>query len=221
MKNLKNKVVALRKKEKTYAEIQQILEKNIPKSTLSYWCRSLKMSNKFKNTIKQKNLINLKSARILALQAKKNKKELYLENIRQSAPILKQLLENQITAKLILAILYICEGSKNKKRASLMFGNSDPFIVRLFMYLLRFCYKVDEDKFRCTVQCRADQNTKELECFWSKITNISYTQFYKARVDPRTIGKPSKKPNYKGVCRIDYFSADILNELLEIIFIIK
>lgn len=221
MTTLKNKAVSLRKQEKTYAEIQQILGIKIPKSTLSYWCRGLEMSNKFKNIIKQKNLVNLKSGRILAWQARKNKRESYLSAIKQQAPILKQLLENPIAAKLVLTVLYLCEGSKSRKRASLMFGNSDHFIVSLFMRLLRFCYKIDENKFRCTVQCRADQDTKTLEEFWSKTTNIPFAQFYKARVDPRTIGKPSRKPNYKGVCRIDYFSADILNELLEIISLIK
>jgi len=62
----------------------------------------------------------------------------------------------------------------------------------------------------------ADQNIKKLEKFWSQVTKISLSQFYKARIDPRTIGKPSKKPNYKGVCRIDYFSADLFIELMQI-----
>ena len=101
-----------------------------------------------------------------------------------------------------------------------MFGNSDPSIISLFMSLLRYCYNIDESKFRCTLQCRADQNTKKLEKFWSQITKIPLSQFYKARVDPRTIDKPSKKLNYKGVCRIDYFSADLFIELKQIAEII-
>ena len=52
--------------------------------------------------------------------------------------------------------------------------------------------------------------------FWSKITNIPLSQFYKARIDSRTIGKKSKNLNYKGVCRIDYFSAEIAIELMQI-----
>ncbi len=97
-----------------------------------------------------------------------------------------------------------------------MFGNSDPFIINLFVSLLRYCYSVDECKFRCTIQCRADQNIKELELFWSRVTKIPLLQFYKARVDPRTVNKPSKKKDYKGVCRIDYFSADLFFEIIKI-----
>ena len=112
-------------------------------------------------------------------------------------------------------MLYLGEGAKNQ-RGSLMFGNSDPFIISLFLYLLRYCYNIDESKFRCTLQCRADQNSRKLEKFWFQITKIPLSQFYKARIDPRTIGKPSKKLEYKGVCRIDYFSAEIFTELTQI-----
>ena len=128
---------------------------------------------------------------------------------------LGKLIKNKDIAKISLAMLYLGEGSKT--RSSLMFGNSDPTIISLFLRLLRYCYKIDEDKFRCTLQCRADQDIQKLEKFWSNITNIPLSKFYKARVDPRTIGKISKNPEYKGVCRIDYFSADIFNELTKVI----
>ncbi|PIR44326.1 hypothetical protein COV23_00575 [Candidatus Wolfebacteria bacterium CG10_big_fil_rev_8_21_14_0_10_31_9] len=101
-----------------------------------------------------------------------------------------------------------------------MFGNSDPNIIYLFLKLLRYCYDIDENKFRCTLQDRADQNIKKLEKFWRLVTKIPKKQFYKARIDPRTIGKISKKPEYKGVCVIDYFSADILNEFKKIVEVI-
>jgi len=117
-------------------------------------------------------------------------------------------------------MLYLVEGSKNQ-RGSLMFGNSDPLVIRLFLNLLRRCYDVDENKFRCTLQCKADQNIKRLEKFWSKITDIPLSQFYKARIDPRTIGKPSRKLDYKGVCRIDYFSGDVFMELKQIVNVIS
>ena len=84
------------------------------------------------------------------------------------------------------------------------------------MHLLRFCYNIDEKKFRCTLQCRVDQNIPKLEKFWGEITKIPLSQFYKARIDPRTIGKTSKNIDYKGVCRIDYFSADIFLDLMQI-----
>ena len=112
-------------------------------------------------------------------------------------------------------MLYLGEGSKARK-GSLCFANSDPLVIELFLSLMRKCYSIDTNKFRCTVQCRADQDIKNLENFWMAITKIPKSQFYKAQIDPRTIGKPSRRLAYKGVCRIDYFSADIFTELMVI-----
>ena len=85
------------------------------------------------------------------------------------------------------------------------------------MKLLRQCYDIDEKNFRCTLQCRADQDIIGLQEFWSKVTKIPLPQFYKSQIDPRTIGRPSKKFDYKRVCRIDYFSSYVYNELTIII----
>lgn len=112
-----------------------------------------------------------------------------------------------------LAMLYLCEGSKQPNRASITFSNSDQMIVRMFLRLLRRAYDVDPSKFRCTVQGRADQDFEQLERHWSRVTGVPLTQFYASRIDARTHGKPSKKVDYKGVCRIDYFSAAIYQEL--------
>ncbi len=128
-------------------------------------------------------------------------------------------LKNKDIAKIALAMLFLGEGSK-KSKGTLMLGNSDPQTIILYLKLLRQCYVLDEKKFRCTVQCRADQDTRKLERFWSRTTKIPSKQFYETRIDPRTIGKPSKYLDYKGVCRIDYFSADILTELKQIINLI-
>lgn len=115
-------------------------------------------------------------------------------------------------AKLVLATLFIGEGSK-RTSSSLVFGNSNVYVIQLFLRLLRSCYIVDESRLHCTVQCRADQDQRHLVQFWSKATGIAERQFYKSRVDLRTIGKPSEYAEYKGVCRIDYFSAEVYNEL--------
>ena len=37
--------------------------------------------------------------------------------------------------------------------------------------------------------------------------------FYKPLVDPRTKGKPTKKSNYRGVLKVDYFSTRVQLEL--------
>jgi len=146
----------------------------------------------------------------------RERRKKYLESIVNRNKHLALLLKNKDIAKITLAMLYLGEGTKGLDRGSLRFGNSDPFVVDLFLNLIRKCYKIDKKKFRCTILCRADQNVNNLEKFWQKITKIPKHQFYKTRIDARTIGKPSKKLDYKGVCVIDYFSADIFLDLMQI-----
>jgi hypothetical protein len=218
---MKQKVLSLRKKGKTYKEIARFLKVSLPKSTLSYWCRSVPLPNGYNRKVREYNLSNLEKARKVALLIQKKKRKNYLESLKNRNTHLAQLIRNPNVAKIALAVLYLGEGRKNIKRSSLMFGNSDPNIVKFFLDLLRVCYNIDESKFRCTVQCRADQKIEELEKFWQDITKVSPSQFYKTRIDPRTVGKISKKPEYRGVCRIDYFSAELLIELLQISEIIR
>jgi hypothetical protein len=212
----KDEVIKLRKKGMTYGEIIKDLNLLIPKSTLSDWCENISSDPKYKLVLERAARKNISKGHIFALKANKIKREKYLQSIRKNIKHLNNIFKNKDVAKISLSMLYLGEGSKTR-RGSIMFGNSDPEIIKIFLRMLRYCYNIDEEKFRCTLQCRADQDIKTLEKFWSKATNIPLEKFYKARIDPRTIGKISKKPDYKGVCRIDYFSAHIYNELMAII----
>jgi len=88
-----------------------------------------------------------------------------LSGLLQNNKYLGSLLKDIDVAKVALITLYLGEGSKNSARSSLTFGNSDPKVIDLFLTLVRKCYKIDETKFRCTIQCRADQDIKALENF--------------------------------------------------------
>ena len=212
MYDFRNKAIILRKRGKTYSEIGALIPK-VSKSTLSYWLSALELSDKQKEKLSKRVNKKLVKARAKSLEVAKEKRIKYITQTEKNNSYVFKLLTDKHVAKTILATLYLGEGSK-ARHSSLSFGNSSPGIVRLFLKLMRSCYDIDESRFRCTIQCRADQNIPNLEKFWSRLTGISKKQFYRARVDPRTIGKPSLKPDYKGVCRLDYFSARIYNELL-------
>jgi hypothetical protein len=214
-KQFKEEAVKLRKEGKTYRAICKSLNVEIPKSTLSEWCKNIVLPMGYQRKINQYRLFSLEKARKFALMAIHKKTEDKIEKFRKINQHLRDEIKNKDTAKIALAMLYLGEGGKNVRHC-VYFGNSNPLIINLFLCLLRNVYSLDENRFRCTVQCRADQDIEKLEKFWINITKIPKSQFYKARIDPRTVDKPSKKLEYKGVCRIDYFSADIVRELLEI-----
>jgi len=209
---MREKIINLRKVGKTYSEINKILNLNIPKSTLSYWCKGVVLPKTYHEKIEKLNIINRAEGRKIALKRNREKRKTYFYEIQNRMFYLFEKLRDKNTALIALAVLFLGEGSKTSK-GSLVFGNSNPSIIRLFLKLLRYCYNIDESKLRCTFQGRADQNIEELEKFWSRVTRIPLVQFYRARIDPRTVGKKTRKYDYKGVCRIEYFSANVFWEI--------
>jgi hypothetical protein len=166
-------------------------------------------------------LAGANKARASAIITNRNKRQRYFEELRRRNAEFYGSLDSYWIAKIALSMLYLGEGSKGARHCHVSFGNSDPEVICLFLVLFRRCYQVEERKFRCTVQCRADQNIAELELFWSDLTHIPSRQFYASRIDARTIGKPTKKKEYKGVCRIDYFSPDTYHDLMTTIEVLK
>lgn len=207
---LREKAKQLRSLGKTYGEIQRELNKKVPKSTLTYWCKDVELPDGYFSKIKRLNKLNLEVGRSLAWLKNRKYRERYLESIRKANKPLVKLLNNRNIAKLVLAALYLGEG---KKKGGFSLGNSNPEIIKLFLGLLDKVFGLDISKIRCTVQCRADQNINKLEGYWSNISGVPRKQFYKARVDPRTVGKPTKNTDYKGVLRIDYFDTKACLEL--------
>lgn len=202
---------------KTYSEITKAT--GIPKSTLSYWFKSLQIPDESIELLRKKELLTRRQAQEKAVIANRNQRGKYLLQIRKEYRNLKVKIKQKDYALIALTMLYLGEGSKTNK-GYLTLGNSNPEVIKLFIRLLRQNFTIKEHKFRCTVQCRADQDIRLLEQFWSEVTNIPPKQFYKTRIDPRTINKPSRKLDYKGVCRLEYLCADVYNRISVIMNII-
>lgn len=217
---LKEEAWKLRSLGFSYAEICHTLKTEIPKGTLSGWFKGRVLNQAAKSKIRQHTLKYLVKARTQSVAIKWQTREQYLARLKNHNSLLAARLDDPDVAKIALAMLYLGEGFKSKNMAGLGFGNSDPKVISLFLKLLRQSYPIDETKFRCTVQCRADQDAAQLEAFWSQVTGIPTDKFYAARVDLRTLGQPSRKPEYKGVCRINYFSAHIFHDIMSSIEIL-
>jgi hypothetical protein len=216
-KDLKLQARALRLAGFTYTQISQRLIKPISKSTLNGWFKDLILDDDAKKRLVTHQNEVIAKARETSLAHRKIAREDYFKRLFDDNFYLAGILNGAATAKIALAMLYLGEGTKNPRRGGIVFGNSNPLVIKLFMGLFKQSYSLESDKFRCTVQCRADQDADALGTFWSKITEIPLTQFYSPRIDPRTIGKPSYKLDYKGVCRVEYLSARVFHDLLQTI----
>jgi hypothetical protein len=216
-------VKKLRSLGHTYPEINNRLDRNIPKSTLSHWCKNTPLPKSYQKKLKNITINNIKKAQKKAVLANKAKRKKFLLSLREGNKNIAREIKNKKTAKIALSILCLGEASKySSKSRCFTLGSSDPRIIVIFLKLLKYCYDdFDQDKIRCTIQCRANQNQEKLKKFWKSIVKLPDSSFYQTRVDPRSKGKKTKKTDYRGVLRIDYLSSRTqldLESLAELIF---
>ncbi len=202
----------LRARGYSFLEIAQQPDVQVPRSTVVSWCAGVAMTepglSRHRRVVAERLLVAQKNS-----AASKKSERLSRVSAAESRAISSgPFMDTLASKKAILGALYLAEGTKGH-RGGPTFGNSDPEIIRLYLRLLRECFVLDEGKFRCTLQARAGQDIDSLEEFWLRETGIPRAQLYKARIDARGGGQLVRKPDYKGVCRIDYFDANLLYEI--------
>ncbi len=210
--SLKQNIRQLRSSGMTYEEIQ-IEVGYIPKSSLTYICRGIVMDGDYMQKIKQANIEHLGRARLLAGDKIKQIREGGLNKILEEARRVVSSGDKIDGDKVSLAMLYLGEGRKSRSYSGLSLGGSDPVTLKIYLGLLKNCYGVDISVIKAAVQYRADQQLEELVQYWSNELGLSKSQFYSTRPDPRTIGKPTIRPGYMGVCVITCRGANIQVEL--------
>lgn len=203
----------LRSKGKTYSEIMEVIGINIPKSTMAEWCRGVEVPDSYWKRLDEINKYNYLKARKTAWEVSKQRRERLITKLHKNSCNLIDRIKDRDILKLMLSALYLGEGSKWKSHHGLMLGSSEPDIVNLYIRLLERCYGIKIETLKCRISYRADQNLRSLEKYWSKVTQIPLTNFYKSKPDPRTVGKKTKNKEYKGVCVVTCAGTHIQLEL--------
>lgn len=202
----KIKAISLRKSGKSYSEIRK--EVKVSKGTLSLWLRDIKLTPEQEKRIyvelRQKN-----AYKIAKLQQKKRidrTKKIIKEAKKEVPPYFKN--------SLFLAglMLYWAEGDKSDKIEHVKFSNSDPAIIKLMMKWFRRICKVPEEKFRICLHIHALHCRKDIEDYWSKITEIPRTQFYKTQIKPTSLRQRRNKL-YNGTCAISILNKDLFRKI--------
>lgn len=177
-----------------------------PKNTLTLWVRGIELTPAQQARIKEHELEVLTENQRLGGEYNRQARLSRIELQRKKAEaFLNSLDDIQRTNHIAAAILYLGEGAKSEGAFSL--GNSNPQVVRYWMYLLRSSFDIDESKFSLQIMSRYDQDPTELAHFWSEVTSV--TKVLQGHVDTRTEGKPTKRLEYKGVCKVQYYDLSI------------
>lgn len=75
-------------------------------------------------------------------------------------------------------MLYWAEGAKRGNNSKVDLANSDPYIAKLFIMMLRQVYRVRESKLRASIYAYSNLDINNLTDFWSKVLNLRKDQFY-------------------------------------------
>lgn len=208
--HLKEKAIVLRQNGCSIRHIEKQLK--IPRSTLSGWFKMIVLTHQQKDKLRKEWLNALGKARQKAVIWHHDQKNKRLEQAKtQASEILSKIdMLNPQIVELALAMLYLGEGFKKSVTA---LGNSDPLILKFFLFILLNIYHLDPKKIRCELHLRADQNPQKMKRFWSQELNLSIENFKSISIDQRTKGSKTYSI-YKGVCIIRCGNVAIQRKLL-------
>lgn len=182
----REQALILRKQEMSYSQIRQALGVN--KSTLSLWLRNFPLSKERIRELRDRNERRIEKFR----ETMREKRE---KRLRKTYEIQKKaLLPLNRRELLVFGIgLYWGEGTKTR-RESLSISNTDPSVIKFFIYWLKRCLGIPKRKVRIYLQLYNNMNiNKEIE-YWSKILKISLSQFSRPYIKKTS----SERINHKG-----------------------
>jgi hypothetical protein len=201
---LKPQAIQLRKKGKTFSEIQNIIGP-IPKSTLSNWLKDVSLTDNQHKRIH--NLMKENGTLGRYIGAQRNH-ELRVNRLANIANIAKDEYRIFINEPMFLAglILYLAEGSK--KSEQFQFMNSDP---KLMKYMILWVTKYGDKNFktlRFRLYIHKLYKNENCENFWIRDLKADSKQFLKT-IYKTTNRAYKKNPQYKGCLRLEVSGSEL------------
>ena len=182
----REKALALRKRGMSYSQIKKILK--VGKSTLSLWLRNYPLSKQRIRELRDCNEQRIERCR----ETKRKKKEKRLKLYYQEQ---KKIIFPLDRRELYLAGLFLYWGEGTKYRiADLSVSNSDPSIIRFFIYWVTKALKIPKIKVGIQLQLYNDMDINKEIQFWSEILQIPLSQFSQPYIKKTS----SKRINHKG-----------------------
>ncbi len=177
-KHLKEKAISLRKSGKSYNDIRKLLGIR-SKGTLSHWFKNLALSKKSVKLLEKNNKLAYERGLFTANRNRNIRIE--NENLKAHADGFSQISNiSKYELLLIGAALYWGEGTKSEKSRSpsLVFSNSDPLMVSVFMRFVREILMIPEEKIRAGIHIYASISKDKARKFWSLTTKLPEDRFY-------------------------------------------
>ena len=190
LNNIKTEAIDLRKKGKSYGEIQKKL--GVPKSTLTYWLKGIPLSKQDRKRLYTARLKNM----IFGPGSIKERRKREIEQIIDSA---KREISSPLPPeihRLFGAALYWAEGTKD---GAIQITNSDPLLILYMVRWIEHTFAISPKGLKAWLNIYPHQNDPELKQFRSSLSGIPVSNF----------GKSFVKPTSKGVKRNNLYYGTI------------
>lgn len=207
----KQLAIRLRRKGFSYSEILKRIP--VAKSTLSLWLRYVGLAKIQRQRLTEKRL----RAAIRGAHAKREERLKNIKEIKEAAfRDIKTI--NRRELWLIGTMLYWAEGSKEKEAnpgLSIEFGNSDPYMIKLFLKWLFDVFGLSRDRIKFEIYIHENHRPRMnmVKRYWANITGFNLINFqtvyfkkHKIATNRKNVGR-----NYHGLLRIRVRASSSLN----------
>ena len=204
----KKKALVLRKRGESLKSIASQL--GVSKSSVSIWVRDVPLSMEQLKFLGQKGFTSeaIEKRRTTRNANEKIKRDKVMQ---EGAKNIRALSKNDL--RIIGLCLYWGEGGKTV-RGMARISNSDPAVIKVMMRFFREICLVEEKKFRGSLHIHSHLESHKAEKYWSTISGIPQSQFYKTYAIPSTASKGKKDTLPYGTFDIYVCSTKLFLEII-------
>lgn len=194
---LREKAIQLRLQGCTYGQIRR--ELGVQKSTLSGWLSKLPLGEEQIILLSQNKELSKDISREKFIETFRKKRLTRLKAIcEEQTKVLLPLTEKE----LFIAGLFLYWGEGGKTHGDFSLSNTDPKLVKFFLYWLKNSLNVPINKIKVQLHLYRDMDVNGEISFWSKYLKIPEVQFYKPYIKNSNKEGVTYKGFGHGTCKI-------------------
>ncbi len=200
----KNLAMSLRRGGYSYSEIQKFVA--VPKATLSYWFKDIKLSEAQLSRLQKKRNEAIQQG---TLVRSKRVNEAIEKIEKTSAKDIKDISKRELW--LMGVMLYWRERVSDRDvKKGVKFTSSDPYLIRLFLKWLMEVGQLGEADVLCDIF--VDDDKKKIVAYWSEVTGFPqaiFTRIYVQKAKKKRKKRKVKKAEF-GLLRIRVKASSML-----------
>jgi hypothetical protein len=182
------------------------MELGIAPSTASVWLKNVGFNNDAVKKLMQRQVAG-RSKGWATLRRKKLERGEVAK--LKAIETLKSFILDKNVSKILCSFLYWGEGAKTEDHGVVM-ANSDPLMIRVFLYLLRSSFDINEQKLSGYLHLHSYHDIEVQKNFWSNVTGIPHD---KIKIYLKKESGINKRAGYPGCIQIRYNSVELFKEI--------